>query len=156
MIEYSVERSENTLTLRRTKAWLASGLVGALFPLTAMGVMGVDKLTLPLFLLFVCGMMLVLYRLLIWGRCLVFDKKNNLLLIDGRKVCALSELISVQLEGSTRSPLLPKMGRLRGLHLRTAQGKDIILKHIWEGNPEYRNMMGIARNITDFVGINSV
>ncbi len=154
MFEYSFERSENVLTLRRTKAWLASGLVGALLPLTAMGVMGVDKLTLPLFLLIVCGMMLVLYRLLLWGRCLVFDKKSNLFLIDGRKVCALSELISVQLEGSNRSPFFPKMGRLRGLHLRTAQGKVIILKHVWEGNSDYRNQVRIARDIADFVGIN--
>ena len=98
--------------------------------------------------------MLVLYRLLIWGRCLVFDKKKNLFLIDGRKVCALSELVSVQLEGSNRSALLPKMGRLRGLHLRTAQGKDIILKHAWEGNLEYRNLVGVERDIADFVGIN--
>lgn len=160
--EYNIERSDSVLTLRRTRAWLLGSLVGAMFPLAGIVLMGrefylhpVDKFTLFLSLVVICGMLFVFYRLLIWGRCLIFDRKNNLLLIDGRKVCALSDLVSVQMEGSQRSPMMPRGGRLRGLHLKTAQGKDITLKYAWESNPEYARLTELVREIADFVGIRS-
>ncbi len=158
MIEYSVELSEHVITLRRTKTWLLGSLVGALFPLTGAVIMGrliyvqpLDRFSQVIYIVFLCGMASVLYRLLFWGRSVVFDKVNDLILIDGRKLCVLSDLTSVQMEGSQRSALAPRMGRLRGLHLRTAQGKDVTIKWAWESTAEYSRLVDIVQAIAQLL-----
>jgi hypothetical protein len=160
MTEYTIKRSENVLTLRRTKPWTLASLAGLLFPLAGAVFVGhdfrthpIDKFSLFLSVVFLCGMVFVFYRLLIWGRCVVFDKTNNLFLIDGHKVCALSDLTSVQMEHSQRSTMSLGRGRFYGLHLRMAQGKDITLKWAWEGNPDYGELTELVRLIAEFVSV---
>lgn len=158
--EYTLERSETALTLRRTRAWLLSGLAGALFPLAAMIWMiqeaiqqPIERFSLLTDALVFCATGFVFYKLLIWGRCLVFDRQNNTFSIDGRKICALSDLALVQMEGSQRSSIAPNWGRLRALHFRTVQEKDITLKFVWENSLEHRNLVELAAEIANFADI---
>lgn len=110
-----------------------------------------DGFSRLLYLVFLCGMVLVFHRILFWGRSLIFDKANDLISIDGRKFCAITDLTAVQMEGSQRSVLAPRMGRLRSLHLRTAQGKDVTIKWAWESTAEYSRLVDTVQAIAQFL-----
>ena len=154
--EYKIVRLENVLTLRRTKTGLLSTLVGSLFPLAGLIFVGrgflmppVDKLMLFFYCVLCCGMAFVLYRLTIWGRCVVFDRANDQILIDSRKVCSLSDLASVQLKDYQNRKMFSIRVSLCRLHLRTVW-EDIILKSVSKRAPEYGKVMELVRTITEF------
>ncbi len=163
LTEYTIRRSEDRLVLQKRGAWFLWGLVGASFPLAGLTFVGQgifrqpprDLLSALLFLVMCAFMAFILYRVLIWGRCLVFDRRRDRLLIDGRRVCALSDLSWVGIEGSPRSPLAPGLGRFCSLRLRTVRGRDIVLKSAWESHQGYSDLTGLGGVIADFVGASS-
>ena len=158
MTEYSLQQSEDVLTVRRTKSWFYTSLLGCLVLLTSNAFFlwkmapPADVVSCVFSLVFFSGMLYVTYRLVFWARCLSFDRKNNLFSLDGRRVCALSDVTSVQMEMPPRQIQVPQSMRLQMLHVRTAQGKDIEIKYTREQSPDFRRLTDLAREITEFVG----
>lgn len=157
--EYNIEATEGFLTLRRTKSWIFGSLIGSLFLLAGMllfirGVLmhPVDKISLLMYLVILCGMLFVTHKLIIWGRQIVFDKLNNQILVDGHKLCALSDLNVIQMEGYQNRFMFFKPSCLYSLHLKTVQGKDVVLKNVWENSPEYNKTLEFVHAITEFTG----
>jgi hypothetical protein len=158
--EYAIERSQDALIARRTVGWNLTGLVGVAFPVAGLvfawqgmyAEQPQDWVDILMLLAVSAFMAYIFYRLLIWGRLLVFDKISNQFLINGHRECALSDLTSVRLDITYRSPLSPQRGTFITLHLMMAQGRDIVIKSVLKGSRDHEDLKYLGEAIADFTG----
>lgn len=156
VVEYAVVRSEDRIVLRRQRSWSLVTLASSVFPIIGLMLLIRYHVTHPFILVslildgvLLCGFLFVFYKLAIWGRCVVLDKRINGFSVDGQKWCALSEMSSVTLDRVQPSDL-PFVGTMENLTFRTLQGKCLVLKSVWTSNPEYRIVRKLAQELADF------